>query len=132
MFIILPQRDDIIDVILGDPGPTSDISQLRKSQDKFSRQQKFRGDTGYQGESQVATPHKKSKQKELTAQQQEENVEFAQKRIYVEHMIRLVKIFRVAQQRFRLRANQYQRVMQVICGLVRFRIGAIILPNLNS
>jgi hypothetical protein len=61
---------------------------------------KREGDTGYKGEAQIATPHKKSKKKELTSQQKEENTGFAQKRIYVEHTIRVIKIFRVAQQRF--------------------------------
>lgn len=128
MFIILPKGEDIVDVRLGDPGPIGDISQFRASQHKFSEQQKFRGDTAYIGEPQIATPHKTPKKQELTAGQKEENTEFAQKRIYVEHMIRRIKIFRVAQQRFRLRANKYQVVMQVICGLVRLRIGALILP----
>jgi hypothetical protein len=63
MFIILPEGNDIVDVILGEPGLTSDISQFRKAQAKFSERQKFRGDTGYQGEAQIATPHKKSKKK---------------------------------------------------------------------
>lgn len=63
-------------------------------------------------------------------QKQEENKAFAQKRVYVEHVIRGVKIFRIAQQRFRLRVNKYRLAMQVICGLVRFRIGALVLPEL--
>lgn len=127
MFIILPKGQDIIDVIIGDPGPIADITQFRKAQDKFSDQQKFRGDTSYIGESQISTPHKKPKRQELSAQQKEENTEYARKRIYVEHMIRLVKIFRIAQQRFRLRSCHYKKVMQVIFGLVRLRIGGLVL-----
>ena len=129
MFIILPKGKDIVDVTLGDRGPISDIYQFREAQEKFSEKQKFRGDTGYKGEAQIATPHKRSKKKQLTEQQKEENTKFAQKRIYVEHVIRLIKIFRVAQQRFRLASSQYKKVMRVICGLVRFRIEALILPN---
>ena len=128
MFIILPKGEDIIDVNLGDPGPVGDISQFRASQNKFSEKQKFRGDVAYIGEPQIATPHKRPKKYELTTEQKEENTQFAQKRIYVEHLIRRIKIFRVAQQRFRLRASKYQIVMQVICGLVRLRTGALILP----
>ncbi|MEO0489137.1 MAG: transposase family protein, partial [Cyanobacteria bacterium J06659_2] len=123
-----PKGQDIVDVALGDPGPISDISQFRASQDRFNDQQHFRGDVGYIGEPQIATPHKKPKKQELTPEQNEENTQFAQKRIYVEHLIRRIKIFRVAQQRFRLRASKYSMVMQVICGLVRLRIGALILP----
>lgn len=132
MLIVLPKGKDIVDVILGDRGPASDISQFREAQEKFSEQQKFRGDTGYIGEDQIATPHKRPKKKKLTKQQKEENTKFAQKRIYVEHVIRLMKIFRVAQQRFRLMPDRYKKVMRVVCGLVRFRIGALILPNLTD
>ncbi len=48
----------------------------------------------------------------------------SQERIYVEHLIRIVKIFRVAAERFRLHYRTYKQVMLVICGLARFRIGA--------
>ena len=64
----------------------------------------------------------------LTPEEKRENKVFAQKRIYVEHVIRKTKIFRIAQQRFRLRGKRYPVVMKVICGLVRFRIGALVLP----
>jgi hypothetical protein len=46
----------------------------------------------------------------------------------VEHKIRSVKIFRVVQERFRLKPKKYEQVILTICGLVRLRIGAIILP----
>ncbi len=55
------------------------------------------------GEVQIETQHKKPKQQELTREQKEENKQLSVKRIIVEHVIRLVKIFRVAQERFRLR-----------------------------
>jgi DDE superfamily endonuclease len=50
------------------------------------------------------------------------------KRIFVEHRIRSVKIFRVVQERFRLNPQKYEQVILTICGIVRFRIGALILP----
>ncbi|BAY81515.1 hypothetical protein NIES267_09920 [Calothrix parasitica NIES-267] len=48
-------------------------------------------------------------------------------RIFVEHLIRLVKIFRVAQERFRLKSNKYEQIIMTICGIVRLRIGTFIL-----
>ncbi|MGF1566536.1 MAG: transposase family protein [Nodosilinea sp.] len=39
--------------------------------------------------------------RKLTSEEKDENQAFAQNRIYVEHLIRGIKIFRVAQQRFR-------------------------------
>ena len=49
----------------------------------------------------------------------------SQERIYIEHLIRIIKIFRVASERFRLHPSTYQQVIRVICGLVRLRSGAI-------
>jgi hypothetical protein len=108
MYIVLPKGKDIIDVIPGEPGPKSDISQFREAQSKFGPKQRFRGDTGYQGEANIATPHKRTKKQELTPEEKRENKVFAQKRIYVEHVIRKTKIFRIAQQRFRLRGSATQ------------------------
>lgn len=56
-----------------------------------------------------------------------ENQKKAQKRIFVEHVIRLIKIFKVARERFRLKESNYEKVILTICGLVRLRIGAIML-----
>ena len=59
MLIVVPKGKDIEDVKLGDPGPKSDISQFREAQLKFGTGQRFRGDTGYQGKANIATPHKR-------------------------------------------------------------------------
>jgi len=56
-----------------------------------------------------------------------ENQQKAQKRIFVEHVIRLIKIFKVARERFRLKESNYEKVILTICGLVRLRIGALML-----
>ena len=42
---------------------------------------------------------------------------------------RLVKIFRIAQERFRLKGESYQRIILTVCGLVRLRIGALFITN---
>ncbi len=38
-----------------------------------------------------------------------------------------VKVFRVVQERFRLKPEKYEQIIMTICGLIRFRIGAFIL-----
>jgi len=127
-FIVLPSGQDIVDVKVGDPGPTSDINQFRARQEEFEPEQKFKGDKGYIGEAQISTPHKKPKNKELTSAQKQSNKEFSASRIFVEHVIRVVKIFRVAQERFRLDRDTYEQVILAVCGLVRLRIGSLVLP----
>ena len=127
-FIILPKADDIVDVIVGLPGPVSDINLLREQQKKFDSAQKFKGDKAYIGDKNVTTPHKKPKKRELSEIQKQENKAFSSSRILIEHLIRTVKIFQIAAQRFRLHPQTYQQVILTVCGLVRLRIGALILP----
>ena len=126
--IVLPQGEDLVDVIAGDPGPKSDIKQFRESLSNFASEQKFRGDKAYIGEQQMATPQKKRKNQELTPDQKQENKKFSSTRIFVEHTIRLIKLFRIAHERFRLNRRTYEQVIFTVCGLVRLRIGALVLP----
>lgn len=127
--IVLPNGQDIVDVVAGEPGPKSDITLFRENRDRFDPKQKFKGDLAYIGEDLIETPIKKPKNKELTIEQKEENKKFSSKRIFVEHRIRSVKIFRVVQERFRLNSKKYEQVILTICGLVRLRIKALILPD---
>ncbi len=101
---------------------------FREGQKGFGYNQRFKGDKAYQGEPSIKTPTKKPKKGELNQSQTEKNKQLAADRIFVEHLIRLVKIFRVASERFRLNPNKYEQVIMTICGLVRFRIGAAVLP----
>lgn len=126
--IVLPDGRDIVDVIAGALGSKSDINLFRERQSEFDLNQKFNGDKGYVGEPAIKTPQKKPKNQQLTPEQKQKNKELSTERILVEHLIRLVKIFRVAQERFRLNPQKYEQVILTICGLVRLRIGALVLP----
>jgi DDE superfamily endonuclease/Helix-turn-helix of DDE superfamily endonuclease len=127
--IILPDAKDIVDVVAGEAGPKSDITLFRENRDSFDPKQNFKGDLGYLGEDLIDTPIKTPRNGELTTDQKKENKEFSSKRVFVEHRIRSVKIFRVVQDRFRLKPKKYEQVILTICGLVRLRIGALILPT---
>ena len=91
--------------------------------------QNFKGDLGYLGEDLIDTPIKTPRNGELTTDQKKENKEFSFKRVFVEHRIRSVKIFRVVQDRFRLKPKKYEQVILTICGKLRLRIGALIFPT---
>jgi len=131
-FIVLPKGIDIVDVVVGKPGPTSDIKICRQTLNRFDSQQVFCGDKAYVGESQIITPSKKPKNGELTQKQKEENKVLSSNRVFVEHLIRVVKIFKIIQERFRLHKNRYNSVILTVCGLVRLRIGALILKVIES
>ena len=124
---MLPVGKDIVDVEAGKPGKKSDINFFRETRAKFSEKQKFTGDKAYVGESAIKTPKKKPKNQELTSQEKSQNKDLAAERIFVEHIIRLLKIFRVIQERFRLNPEKYVQIIKTICGLVRLRIGTFIL-----
>jgi hypothetical protein len=127
--VTLPAGKDIVDVAAGAKGPTSDISLFRTRQSMFAPGQGFDGDKAYVGAKNVQTPYKKPRGGGLTPQQQTENKEFSStRRIFVEHVIRLLRIFRIAQHRFRLHPDTYEQVILTVCGLVRFRLGMIVLP----
>lgn len=126
--IVIPDGRDIVDVVAGKPGPKSDINLFREERSQFDPQQRFKGDKAYVGEALITTPIKKTKNRELTTEQKEQNKAFSAKIIFVEHRIRSLKIFRLAQERFRLNPQKYDKVVLTIGGIVRLRIGALILP----
>jgi hypothetical protein len=130
-FIVLPLATDIVDVEVGFPGPKSDINLCRKVLHKFHPLQKFSGDKAYLGEAQIRVPLKKPKNGELNQKQKEENKKLSSVRIFVEHLIRLVKVFKVAQERFRLNKRRYSSVLLTVCALVRLRISALLLGSVN-
>jgi hypothetical protein len=129
--ISMPEAREIVDVVVGVKGPTSDISLFRHQQQKFNAEQLFKGDKAYIGGRNISTPHKKPRNGELTAEQKGENKVFSSNRVFVEHMIRVVKIFRIASERFRLHTDIYEQIILTVCGLVRLRIGSLILPALS-
>lgn len=126
--ISCPQGKDIIDVTVGANGPEADINLFRQQQSKFSHSQQFVGDKAYVGASQTTTPTKKPKGQELTPEQKQENQQLSRQRIFVEHLIRRLKIFRIAADKFRLNPHNYEQVILTICGLVRLRLSTFSFP----
>jgi hypothetical protein len=129
LMIGMPEGKDIVEVEVGVPGPTADINLFRKSQEQFDKSQPFSGDKGFQGGENITTPHKRKPKRELTQQQKDENKALSSNRIFIEHLIRLLKIFRIASQRFRLKLDTYEQIILTVCGVVRLRIGSLILPT---
>lgn len=116
---------EIVDIIAGVPGPSADVNLLRQQQPRLSENQNYIADKAYIGAERTCTPQKKPKGKELTDEQIENNREISSQRIFVEHLIGKIKVFRVIQEKFRLRPQNYGIVFSVICGLVRLKLGRI-------
>jgi hypothetical protein len=98
LMIGIPEGKDIVEVEVGVPGPTADIKLFQKSQNKFDKSQSFSGDKAFQGGENITTPHKRKPKQELSRQQKNENRALSSNRIFIEHLIRLLKIFRIATQ----------------------------------
>lgn len=121
--ISLPNGTDIVDVLSGARGPEADITLMRQQLDVFEQEQHFLGDKAYVGEAQLLTPKKKPRGGKLTLAEKEHNRTLSKRRIYIEHMIRRLRIFGILHGKFRLRSRCYQQMMLTVCGLARLRMG---------
>ncbi len=120
--ICLPQGTDIVDVVMGEKRPRSDSKLFEETQAELPETLEFIGDKAYVGSRNTTTPIKKPRGGELTQDQKDFNRTVSQKRVYVEHLIRVVKIFRIAKEEFRMRSRMYEVVIGCVCGLVRLRV----------
>jgi hypothetical protein len=120
--ICLPNAVDIVDVVIGEKGPRSDNKLLAQTQAELLADIPFIGDKAYIGRPNTTTPMKKPPKGQLTQAQKDFNKAVSQKRVYVEHLIRVIKIFRIAKEVFRMRAAMYELAISCVCGLVRLRL----------
>lgn len=78
-------------------------------------------DSGYQGiknyHENSEHPIKKPKNGELTAEEKQYNRELAQRRIYIEHVNRRVKIFRICKETYRNKRKRMELRINLIAAL---------------
>ena len=90
-------------------------------------------DLGYIGNekihSNVEIPKKKSKNYKLTDGDKKENQEKASKRIFVEHINAKIKTFQILKQKYRNRRKRYNLRVNLICGLINFDRGMMVLEK---
>jgi hypothetical protein len=67
-------------------------------------------------------PIKKEKDHELTEVQKEYNRNHSAKRIVIEHAICRIKKYRIMNDVFRNRLRKYDRISDIVSGLVNYRI----------
>jgi hypothetical protein len=119
--ISLPKGTDIVDVVIGEKGPRNDGKLLEQTQAELPEDLSVVGDKAYIGQRTTTTPYKKRPGGTLTQAQTDFNKQLSQARVYVEHVIRVIQIFRIAQEEFRMRARMSEQVIGCVCGLVRLR-----------
>lgn len=85
-------------------------------------------DAGYQGLDRLyensQTPKKNSKKHLLTKEEKRENRALAKVRIFIEHVNRRCKIFRIAKEVYRGKHKNYGKTWNVIAALVNLRYAA--------
>ena len=78
-------------------------------------------DSGYQGikklHENAEHPVKKPRNGELTAEEKQYNKELAQRRIYIEHVNRRIKIFRICKETYRNKRNRMMLRINLIAAL---------------
>jgi DDE superfamily endonuclease/Helix-turn-helix of DDE superfamily endonuclease len=123
--ISLPNGIDIVDVVIGEKGPRSDSKLLEETQAELPEAIEFIGDKAYVGRRNTTTPIQKPRGGQLSQAQKDFNRQVSQKRVYGEHLIRVIKIFRIAKEEFRMRSRMYELVIGCVCGLVRLRLQCV-------
>jgi len=107
-------------------GSTHDFRLFKESQTSMAYQVLCLADAGYQGLADLhansKTPKKKSKHHPLTTEQKAANRELARQRIFVEHVIRKVKIFRILSERYRNRRKRFGLRFNLIASLYNFEL----------
>ncbi|HEY6536232.1 MAG TPA: transposase family protein [Candidatus Nitrosocosmicus sp.] len=85
-------------------------------------------DLGYLGvetdflEQLSSIPFKKKKNQELLAEEKEYNKNHSRKRIVIEHTICRLKKYRILSDTFRNKLKKYNRVSDIVAGLINYRI----------
>ena len=82
---------------------------------------KILGDSGYQGIKNIhensETPIKKPRKRELTEEEKQYNRELAQRRIYIEHVNRRIKIFKICKEVYRNKGNRMELRVKIVAAI---------------
>ncbi len=104
-----------------------DFKLLQHSRLAFKKGCEINVDTGYIGINKwydnVLMPKKKSKLKPLTNEDKKHNKAFSSKRIFVEHVIGVLKRFRIISDTYRNRRKRFGLRFNLIAGIYNFELG---------
>lgn len=107
-------------------GKQHDFQIFKKSEIKAIQRIEVIADKGYQGISHYhansRTPHKKPREGKLTPAEKQDNKNLAKLRIKVEHIIRLLKIFRILSSRYRNRRKRFGLRVNLIAGIYNYEL----------
>ena len=107
-------------------GSQHDFRMFKENYAGMAKQIQCLADAGYQGlavlHANSRTPAKKSKHHPLTKQQKAENRDLASERIYGEHVIGKLKVFRILSERYRNRRKRFQLRFNLIAAIYNLEL----------
>ena len=117
---------DILCISMG-KGSQHDFKMLQESKVCFSPQIQVIADKGYQGIKKLhansVIPIKANRGKQLSALEKIYNAVVSKCRIYIEHINRYIKKFRIFSSRYRNRRKKFALRFSLICGVYNFQHG---------
>ena len=123
--LINPENKEIISLAF-EKGKVHDFQLFKSSKTHLKPGAQLTADSGYQGLTKLHTnsvlPKKSTKNRPLPKPTRKENRNISKKRIVVEHMIGLVKRFRVLSERYRNRRNRFSLGFSLIAGICNFEL----------
>ena len=123
--IIADARTQDVICIATAAGRKHDFALLKDSRVHFLPKTTVLADKGYQGIAQIhpnsMTPVKRSKNHKLTLEERKWNAAVSKRRIYIEHINRYIKRFRILSSRYRNKRKKFGLRASLICGIFNFQ-----------
>ena len=108
-------------------GSVHDIELFRQSGIHLFKFILLVGDKGYQGiyglHENSLTPYKKPKGGKLTSEQKAFNSKLSKFRMFIEHVNRRIKRFKMFQGRYRNKQRKHHKRISLVCGIHNFELG---------
>jgi len=110
-------------------GTEHDFTMLKNSViDAFGENVKILVDSGYQGiknyHENAEHPIKKPKGRELTPEEKQYNKELAQRRIYIEHVNRRIKIFKICKDVYRNKGKRMELRVRLVSAIYNLMLAS--------
>ncbi len=107
-------------------GKKHDFKLLKESKLFIPKDTKAQGDTGYQGiqkiHTQSTTPRKRKRGEKLSKEDKKFNHALSSKRIFVEHVIGKIKIFKIVADKYRNRRKRFGLRFNLIAGIYNYQL----------
>jgi hypothetical protein len=107
-------------------GKQHDFKLLKSSKVRFQESTEALTDTGYLGLKKIhantAMPKKKSKKNPLTSEDKKRNKELSSQRVLNEHVIGMIKRFKIVADKYRNRRRRFGLRFNLISGICNFEL----------